>query len=852
MILRLFFSIGKVTINRADILRKACLVTVIRRHVELPGINRDRSPQACPSGDCESPAGSLDTSSAAVNQGMPVMKRTLLPSVGWRNPIGRCLMPTLAAIALACTAPLGHADLHVQILKSFSFLDQNGQLADFAPIHGVIEGSDGVLYGTTSRDSADTAGPGAVFRINKDGTDYRVLHEFEHEAGSRSGPIPSKLIEGTDGMLYGLALCDNCSPYVFRVDRDGSNFTVLLLFSFDTLLAGGFLNSTGLVEGKDGNLYGTASGGPYSKPDVPFVFTLKRDGSGFNVVQAVEGLANGASAYGLIAGRDGVLYGATTAGSGTFGTIFRVDADGTGYRELHNFGASTNGGTWEAIGPFIEGSDGVLYGSVTGDSSPTSYPPVTLFKLNTDGTGYQTLLQPDPLQGCGQAIFPTFSLFMEGRDGLLYGVMSFYGCMQPKIFSIRKDGTGYAELFSGFGNFGDTVGSVSGLIQSSDGAFYGTDSWSGPQGAGFVFKLWPLGTPDLLISAPKPDGSVALSFLSTPPTNAVLLAATNLAPPVIWQPVVSGNPGNGIWQFMVTNAPNAPVRIFQVVTGWSPWVPASIPTASSWLSVASCADGTKLIAAGYPGYPWNYDPSTDPFSPAWAQTRIGVTSTKGWLYTSVDSGATWTQSSAPSNFWTCVASSADGSRLAAVAADSQQGKPGSQYNHQYGDLLVSADSGATWTKTAAPNLSWAVVSLSANAAELGVGGGFLYTSSDFGGSWTRSLGPLPGQAFSSIACSTDGSQIVATLQGNPGGAIYLSRNAGATWTQTSAPAKPWSTVAASADGTKLVAGVWSGGDFGELYQKWSSVACSADGKKLLAVSVDGAIYALQLPAWLSQ
>jgi hypothetical protein len=152
--------------------------------------------------------------------------------------------------------------------------------------------------------------------------------------------------------------------------------------------------------------------------------------------------------------------------------------------------------------------------------------------------------------------------------------MNFSGsAAPPTVFSIRKDGTGYTELFSGFKDFSGNLGDISyfsGLIQGSDGAFYSTGRWGGPQGAGTVFKLWPADVPAFSISAARPDGSVTLRFLSSPPTNCVLLSTTTLARPVNWKPIAAGTTTDGIWQFTVTNAPNDPERFYQVVTGWTP------------------------------------------------------------------------------------------------------------------------------------------------------------------------------------------------------------------------------------------------------------------------------------------
>ena len=138
-----------------------------------------------------------------------------------------------------------------------------------------------------------------------------------------------------------------------------------------------------------------------------------------------------------------------------------------------------------------------------------------------------------------------------------------------------------------------------------------------------------------------------------------------------------------------------------------------------------------------------------------AAARYDGSGSRGWIYTSPDLGTSWTRTSAPSNHWSSVASSADGSKLVAVA----------QYDiYHEGDpapIYTSPDSGASWTQTSAPNKYW-----------------------------------------TSVASSADGSKLVAVALVN---SIYTSADSGATWVQTSAPSNYWWSVASSADGTKLVA-----------------------------------------------
>jgi hypothetical protein len=151
---------------------------------------------------------------------------------------------------------------------------------------------------------------------------------------------------------------------------------------------------------------------------------------------------------------------------------------------------------------------------------------------------------------------------------------------------------------------------------------------------------------------------------------------------------------------------------------------------SSFSAIASSADGSKLVVAGEQ------------------------------IYTSSDSGVTWTLTSAPSNNWWSVASSGDGTKLAAV---------GNEMNHAWGAdglLYVSLDSGATWAPSSTPT-NVTLVTLSSDGLKLaavGAGGNAIYISTNAGVSWTVSDTPAQG-AWKALAISGDGSQLVTAGQG---------------------------------------------------------------------------------------
>jgi uncharacterized repeat protein (TIGR03803 family) len=360
------------------------------------------------------------------------------------------------------------------------------------PYAGLIQGTDGALYGTAS--NGGSSGYGTVFKVNTDGSGFTVLRNFTN---SKAAYPRAGLMQGTDGALYGTASAGGSGGYgaLFKLNPDGGGYKVL--YSFDGWPSGAN-PFAGLIQGTDGALYGTATSGGSSGHGT--VFKLNPDGTGFNVLLNFDNSSTGEKPYaGLTQGTDGALYGTAYSGSSSrYGTVFKLNSDGTGFTVLLNFDYSTTGANPYA--GLIQGSDGVLYGTaVQGGTTELG----TLFKLNSDGTGFtvlKTLLfGADPSESGG---YPGGGL-MQGTDGALYGTTSSggkygYGNLAGyngygTVFKVNSDGTGFTVLL----NFDSaTTGEkpYPGLTQGTDGALYGTTMVGGSGGGGTVFKLNPDGT----------------------------------------------------------------------------------------------------------------------------------------------------------------------------------------------------------------------------------------------------------------------------------------------------------------------------------------------------------------------
>lgn len=286
---------------------------------------------------------------------------------------------------------------------------------------------------------------------------------------------------------------------------------------------------------------------------------------------------------------------------------------------------------------------------------------------------------------------------------------------------------------------------------------------------------------------------------------------------------------------------------------FSRWTFTARESNQVWEELASSADGTKLVAVVNSGQIYTSTDSGASWTPTESNRNwISVASSadgvnlvavvaNGRIYTSTDSGVSWTEINVLKN-WFGVASSADGTKLVAVA-----------YNNQ---IYTSTNSGASWTARDSNRL-WTSVASSADGVNLyaTVENNFIYKSTDSGVTW-NGIFSGPNGNWTSITTSADGSIVAAVV--SPG-QIYISSDFGVTWNAVG-PTKYWTDIASSADGTKLIAvsqivnpadptgRIFASTDSGvtwiatESSRSWYTVASSADGDKVVAGVLNGRLY----------
>ena len=352
----------------------------------------------------------------------------------------------------------------------------------------LVLGPNGNFYGTTSGDT--TTGYGTVFEITPTGT-LTTLYSFT--GGSDGGNPNGNLILGIDGNFYGTTSGDSTDGYgtIFKITPTGALTT---LYSFTGLADGGNPDA-GLVQGTNGNFYGTTSG-DYITNGYGTVFEITPTGTLTTLYSFTGGSDGGNPEGSLVLGPGGNFYG-TTSGNYTtngYGTIFEITPAGA-LTTLYSFTGGSDGGNPE--GSLLLAPNGNFYGTSGGEDTD-GYG--TVFEITP--TGALTTLYSFTGGIDGDA--PNASLIL-GSDGNFYGTTSGdisggYGT----VFVITP--TGALSTLYGFAGLSDGGEPEGSLVQAADGSFYGTTySTDAGSGYGTVFQL-KLGPPPAFF-----DGEVALS-----------------------------------------------------------------------------------------------------------------------------------------------------------------------------------------------------------------------------------------------------------------------------------------------------------------------------------------------------
>ncbi len=363
---------------------------------------------------------------------------------------------------------------------------------------------------------------------------YAQTFSIVHDFSDTSAPEVRDLVQGPDGALYGTTVSGGTYGLgsIFKVFPDGSGFTNIYLFDSTTGTQpiqpyGGLVLSSNV-------LYGTTSSGGTGY--LGTLFRVNTDGTDFTNLHNFPTssyypvlVIDGFQPYATLTLSGNTLYGTTmSGGSGSFGTVFRINTDGSGYQVLHNFDSSLS----SPQAPLLL-SGNMLYGTAFGNV----LHPGGVFKLDTNGNNFSVVatvsgqpycslaLQSNTLYGTTEiggtnGFGSVFSVKTDGQDfttlhhfngtdgeapeaGLAFVGNSLYGTTtvggtnnDGVIFKINTDGSGFQDVFEADYPNGDRPQTD---LLLSDGILYGGSGWQ-------VFSLTPAGTP-------PPPSSPSLSIL---------------------------------------------------------------------------------------------------------------------------------------------------------------------------------------------------------------------------------------------------------------------------------------------------------------------------------------------------
>jgi uncharacterized repeat protein (TIGR03803 family) len=323
--------------------------------------------------------------------------------------------------------------------------------------NALVQATDGNFYGTTLGQYGDH---GSIFEITPGGTlttlyNFCPISEVPY-CPDGADATPNALVQGTDGNFYGTAplggnggnpACSFPDPAygcgtVFKI-TPGGTLTTLYRFCANWPCNDGEEPAAGLVQGTDGNFYGTTRNGGYLWAQCSSnKFVYLGCGTVFKITPGGKlttlygsfcypqcGTNGGSPMGGLIQATDGNFYGTTTIGGANGGgTVFKITPQGT-LTTLYSFCAQTNCSDGaQPSSTLVQGTDGDLYGTTSAGGDATCNCG-TAFRLTTGLSPFVRFIRDSRKVG------QTVQILGQGFTGTT--IVSFSGT--PAAFTVKSD-----------------------------------------------------------------------------------------------------------------------------------------------------------------------------------------------------------------------------------------------------------------------------------------------------------------------------------------------------------------------------------------------------------------------------
>jgi uncharacterized protein (TIGR03437 family) len=362
------------------------------------------------------------------------------------------------------------ACLHAQ---SFSVVANFEGTKNYLP-RAMVQGTDGNFYGVGGWFFLST--PGMVFKVTPDGT-VSTLYTYCSQPACADGSFPNALILGSDGNFYGTTTSGGSGVDTTsnRLTGNGTVFKITSAGVFTTIYTfkgtdGAF--PSGIIQGSDGNFYGTTTEGGVGGGGI--VFRLTAGGKLDTLLSfpiQMDGFSTplyGASPYALLQASDGSFYGLTAGIGGGGSSVFKISPSGLvsfiyTFPELYTSASLIQAADRNFYGAlhFDDGLAGLLFELTPGGVRTTLYN----FKSQSDGISPLSLLQ--------------------AADGNFYGTSEMFNTLAQGVLFEYSAAGGFQVLH----DFGPTEGGIPfTLLQSRDGSLWGTSFQGGSHGAGDIFR----------------------------------------------------------------------------------------------------------------------------------------------------------------------------------------------------------------------------------------------------------------------------------------------------------------------------------------------------------------------------
>lgn len=398
-----------------------------------------------------------------------------------------------ACIALAFCAGTAIAS-QTQTLTTLVNFDQANGGSPFAPL---IQGLDGNFYGTTYGGGEDDGG--TAFEITSEGG-VITIYSFCSQAFCADGSSPeAPLVQAASGKFYGTTVDGGAhdNGTIFEITSAGKLITLHSFCSQTGCTDGSIPN--GLIQADNGNLYGTTSRGGTNDSGTLFEITPAGELTTLHNFCSQIDCADGAFPLAaLVQATNGKLYGTTSAaGAHGRGTVFEISASGkltTLYSFCFRRGCPDGSLPLAAL---IQGKDGNFYGTTAQGGAFSSFCNSTggcgtIFEITPAGK-LATLYSFCSEVGCTDGLGSPG--LVQATDGNFYGTTSSGG--QPPycntcgtVFEITPAGK-LTTLYNFCSQFdcADGYNPYAGLLQAANGSFYGTTESGGTSGGGTVFRF---------------------------------------------------------------------------------------------------------------------------------------------------------------------------------------------------------------------------------------------------------------------------------------------------------------------------------------------------------------------------